>query len=100
MGCSVIDALTTMHRWSHAASNYTAVGSRFGQPRRFASLRALSSAPWCSFSSRAVALHSLEEVRVAAAHLQLLGAAFDAHQLSATLVAQDAGDGARVDERR
>src|SRR6266851_3450324 len=45
------------------------------------------------------ALHALEQVRVAAAHLELLRAALDAHQLAPALVAADAGNGAGVDQR-
>src|SRR5439155_10772619 len=45
------------------------------------------------------ASHALEQVRVAAAHLELLRPALDAHQLAPALVAADAGNGARVDQR-
>src|SRR6266850_7668087 len=38
-------------------------------------------------------------MRIAAAHLELLRAALDAHQLAPALVAADSGDGAGVDQR-
>src|SRR5882762_5599415 len=44
--------------------------------------------------------HAFEQVGVAAADFQLLGPSLDRHELAFALVADDAGDGARVDQRR
>src|SRR6266576_2855255 len=44
--------------------------------------------------------HAFEQVGVAAADFQLLGPSLDRHELAPALVADDAGDGARVDQRR
>src|SRR5205823_2564800 len=47
-----------------------------------------------------LASHTFKQVGVAPADFELLRTAFDRDQLAAALVAHDAGNGARVDERR
>src|SRR6267142_2092619 len=50
------------------------------------------------FGCEQIGLHAFEEVGVAPADFKLLRAPLDRHELAAALVADDAGDGARIDQ--